>query len=159
MIVNWTKDGIKVIPIPGKETNIVLAPGFNEVDDLEWISARPYVLKQIEDKVIEENWNRVVKALASKSPVIMSVDMQPIGIDDVGNNGCFIPSTIKDIQARTAVKVIMKTYDKRTLDKWSELEQRDEVRTMIRYQRLWIDDPNKAQEMFGSKYGHGDSKE
>jgi len=160
MLVNWTKDNIKGIPIHEEGRTIILAPGYNDVDDLEWMSIRGQVMDQIEAKVIEEEWVRVKKEEVLKSRVAMTLEMErmPDPSKSVNAEG-MIPATIKDFNKNRAIAIVMKTYDKKTLEKWSQMETRDEVTKAISYEIMWVDEPNKAQDMFGRTYGHGDSKE
>lgn len=160
MLVNWTKDNIKGIPLDANQTSfIVLAPGYNDVDDADWIKVRWHVIDQIEAKVLEEEWIRVKKDEATKAKIVMSLDMVPITDPNRMGPEVFIPATIKDFNKTRAISIVMKTYSKPTLDKWNEIEGRDEVTKAINYELMWIDDPSKAQDMYGRTYGHKDSKE
>lgn len=160
MIVNWTKSNIKGIPIVAESRNIILAPGYNDVDDLDWMKVRSHVIDQIEAKIIDEEWIRVKKEEALKSKVAMTLDMDPIADPaKITAPEVFMPATIRDFNKNKAMNIVFKTYSKPTLERWNTIETRDEVTKAINYEIMWIDEPSKAQDMYGRSYGHGDSKE
>lgn len=163
MLVNWTRDNIKGIPLHEEVRNVILAPGYNDIDDKDWVRVRMHVRDQIDNGIIKELWTKVEKGELSDKNVIVADENFDI-IADLSSitpkQTVYIPSTLRDIsQKQKAIETVLKTYRKETLTKWNGIENRDEVTRAINYQILWIDDPNKAQEMFGQTYGHASMKE
>lgn len=131
MLVNWTKNGVKVIQTPSSKEMVVLAPGYNQINDAQWKECRNLVLCQIGDGVIVEEWLDVEKGgtrhLAS---VFCGKDTMP-GDDPKQPNVVRIPSTFKDITRKRTDKVIEETYNPKTLQAWYDEESRDDVRVKI----------------------------
>jgi hypothetical protein len=119
---------IKRLQSPVK--NVVLVPGWNEVEDNTWFLCRAHVVDKIDSGKIEE----LVR-------------------EEKGEDGekKFVGVTISDFKNRQGailnpeylVKIIRGCFVVKTLEKWKALESRDEIRLEIVNQ---IDKLNKPEE-------------
>jgi hypothetical protein len=139
MIVNWTKDNLKIIPahIPTKEepsatTNFVtLPPGYSEVRDVEWAQARYFVQQELTDGLIIEEWTKAPRPDKEEDLPLIWCDME----DKRENKAMRIPSTIRDIQRPAVIeRVVKNTFHMPTLQKWSAEENRADVQTALQAQ-------------------------
>lgn len=158
MLVNWTKNCTKGIPL-SDSSNIILSPGYNDVEDSDWDIARNAVIGQIENKEIEEEWTKVKKDEYKKAAAVYDNDYKRVDASKHTSEEAYVPATLQDFRVPKACQIVLKTYNKNTLKKWNLKETRDEVSKNINYQLMWIDDPSKAQDMYGENFGHGDKKE
>jgi hypothetical protein len=143
MIVNWTLDCIKGIPVADEGRNVILAPGFNEVSNADWKLVRPLVLDQIENNIIKEEWVRVKGIDAKDAPLVCTLDM--VVVDSVAATAeAYVPAILKDITRARVPKIIAETYDKRTLKRWYEDDTREDVLKRITIQLEVIDNPSLA---------------
>lgn len=158
MLVNWTKNCTKGIPV-GDSQVLILSPGYNDVDDNTWDIARSIVIGQIENKEIEEEWTKVKKDEYKKASAVYDSDYKRVDGTKHTSEEAYVPATLQDFRVPRACQIVLKTYNKATLNKWNLKETRDEVTKNINYQIMWIDEPSKAQDMYGQNFGHGDKKE
>jgi hypothetical protein len=128
MLVNWTRNGAKVIQVPNSKEMVVLAPGYNQVDDEKWGKCRNLVLCQIGDGVIVEEFVDVEKDGNKHKEAAFSVkhDDPKLVATTVK-----IPATFKDITRRRTDDVINETFNPKTLQAWYDEEGRDDVRVKI----------------------------
>lgn len=128
MLVNWTKNGVKVIQVPSSKEMVVLAPGYNQIDDAQWKDCRNLVLCQIADGVIVEEWLDVEKdGTKHKDAVFFIRHDDPKLVATTVR----IPSTFKDITRKRTNQVIEETFNPKTLQAWYDDESRDDVRVKI----------------------------
>lgn len=147
MIVEWTKTGLKTIPLMNKkgreEKTIFLQPGFNDILDKEWNMARrnQMILDQIEAGVIKE--------VGEKE----EIEVEKIIEDEYGEAEKkkvkvkkAKSTSIAELAPEEALKIIEDTASVSTLEAWRKVESRDEIRAAI---------SNKLQEIedYGKKKG------
>ena len=139
MIVNWTKNCIKVIPAhiptenePSAVTKFVtLSPGYSEISDKEWFQARHFIQKELTDGVIVEEWTKAQRPDKEEDLPLIWCDME----DKRENKAMRIPSTIRDIQRPMIIeRVVKNTFHMPTLQKWSAEENRADVQTALQAQ-------------------------
>jgi len=114
MIVNWKRKnaGLKTIDIPnanGKtERTIFFLPGNNEISEDDWkkIKSNKQIQEEIKMGDIEEIY----------------------GVDESNKK----TTSIKEMKAEDAIKIISETYDLKTLKKWRKQDSRDEVRSELK---------------------------
>lgn len=138
MILNWTGDNLKIIPlakapvageqvIPASEY-ITLAPGYNEVPDSDWIVARQWVSTEIRDGRIVEEWTKTPRPeKAEELPLIY------LESDDARESKTIrIPSTFRDIQRPRVIEAVIKnTFVIPVLKKWSSEDNRPDVQSAL----------------------------
>ena len=132
MLVNWTQDRIRVIPVLRNgiqaEKDLVLLPGINDVPDDTWALARIHIAQDLKDKTILEVKGEVEEVIDPETK----------------NKTWKITSkTLKEIPAKEAEAIVKETFNLSTLNKWLTDDPRDSVRTEIRNQ---IDSVNKHGE-------------
>lgn len=143
MIVNWTKDCVKGIPVGDEGRNVILNLGYNEVSNDDWKKVRSLVADLIDEGVIKEEWTRVKGVDAKTSVLVMNLNMEPIEkVDPTAE--VFIPAVLKDITRARVPKIIAETLDKRTLRRWYEEDTREDVLKRITMQIEVIDNPALA---------------
>lgn len=132
MIIEWTKDNIKVIPVLQGTLNIgkvTLLPGNNEVDEELWKNACLHVKNDIATGKIKVHHAEVnIKDVTPKA-----------GKDDKESPK---PEYEVKISARKlgklsiqeAEEIVKNTYNLDTLAKWKKKEGRDTVAALIRLQ-------------------------
>jgi hypothetical protein len=129
MMLFWTGDGAKVIPRLDASRDIVgdvvLAPGWNQVADEEWMQARETAKPDIENGRIVEEWVKAEKSKAGAEPLISTE------LDGV----LFVPAALKDINRPKVIDVVKATYHVPTLQNWLDAELRQDVRLEI-YNRI-----------------------
>ena len=125
MIVQWTNDNAKVIPrLDGNLAivgNVVLAPGFNDVPDVEWMEARDTAKRDIDTGRITEEWVKAEKVKGSAEPLLSRE------VDGV----VMVPAVLKDINRPRVIDLVKNTYHVPTLNKWIDEELRQDVRREI----------------------------
>jgi hypothetical protein len=128
MLINWTKSRVKVIQVPSSKEMVVLAPGYNQVLDVQWKECRDLVLCQIADGVIVEEWLDVEKGGKEEKNAVLSVrhDDPKLVATTIR-----VPATFKDITRKRTDKVIEETFNPKTLQTWYDEESRDDVRVKI----------------------------
>jgi hypothetical protein len=142
MLVNWTKDNIKGIPIIDSGSNVILAPGYNDVPTGTWLQVRHHVLDQIESGIIKEEWTRVKAIEAKVEEFVFTADLKRIMDIKDAPAEVTIPATLKDItRARVVPGIIKNTYHKPSLKKWLKEEIRDDVIKAINHQLEVVDNP------------------
>jgi hypothetical protein len=128
MLVNWTGNGAKVIQVPGTQEMVVLAPGYNQVDDVKWKDCRNLVLIQIANENIIEEWMEVEINGKPAKDAVFSI---PAELEKDAKTTVRVPATFKDITRKRTDKVIAETYHPKTLQKWYEDDGRDDVRAKL----------------------------
>jgi len=131
MLVNWTRNGVKVIQVPSTKEMVVLAPGYNQVDDAQWKDCRKLVICQIGDGVIVEEWLYVEKEGTKHTASVFSGRDTMPGDDPKQPNTVRIPATFKDITRKRTDSIIAETFNPKTLQVWYDEESRDDVRVKI----------------------------
>lgn len=128
MLVNWTKNGVKVIQVPSSKEMVVLAPGYNQINDAQWKECRNLVLCQIADGAIVEEWLDVEKDGTKHKDAEFFVrhDDPKLVATTVR-----IPAIFKDITRKRTNQVIEETFNPKTLQVWYDDESRDDVRVKI----------------------------
>lgn len=129
MIIEWTRNKVKVIPCTIPETGvvldkIVLLPGMNEVKEEKWKSARHNVLDQINRKIINEIHAEV------------KVEKKVVEDPETKEKKSITTTTISakqlsKIPAKDAEEIVKKTFNLETLKKWKKKESRESVRMEI----------------------------
>lgn len=157
MIVNWKGDGVlavqpidvapfieaqKITDRKRREEEIriinqnvkpvILAPGWNEVDDSLWDKCRDHLTNKIEDGSIEEMSKEVTDEAGNKKYVGMR------------------PSDFKNRQGalngpEQLVKIIKGCNSVPTLQRWIEEEARDEIRFEMKKQLEKLVEPPKEE--------------
>ncbi len=143
MIVNWKKEKAGVLVIPVMNEGVVveyasLLPGHNEVDDDKWKAMKETTratkhidagnLVEVFEEVVDENVRRRRSSSA----------------DDKEEK-----KTAKKIKKLTkmtpkkAREIVKDTYVLDTLEKWLDMESRDEIRAVIHSQIEMINNPKK----------------
>ena len=147
MIVNWTKDNLKIIPAhiptenePSATTNFVtLPPGYSEVTDKEWAQARYFVQQELTEGLIIEEWTKAQRPDKEEDYPLIWCDME----DKRENKAMRIPATIRDIIRPMVIeRVVKNTFHMPTLQKWSAEENRADVQSALVKQ---IDAVNKGE--------------
>ena len=128
MLVNWTGDGMKVTQVPGSQDMVVLAPGYNQVDDNQWKQIRNLLLVQISNEALIEEWAEVEIGSAKHKDAAFSI---PAELEKDMKTTVRIPVTFKDITRKRTDKVIAETYHPKTLQKWYEEDGRDDIRAKL----------------------------
>jgi len=128
MLVNWTGDGMKVTQVPGSQDMVVLAPGYNQVDDNQWKQIRNLLLVQISNEALIEEWTDVEINSAKHREAAFSI---PAELEKDMKTTVRIPVTFKDITRKRTDKVIAETYHPKTLQKWYEEDGRDDIRAKL----------------------------
>ena len=128
MLVNWTGDGMKVTQVPGSQDMVVLAPGYNQVDDNQWKQIRNLLLVQISNEALIEEWTDVEINSAKHREAAFSI---PAELEKDMKTTVRIPVTFKDITRKRTDKVIAETYHPETLQKWYEEDGRDDIRAKL----------------------------
>lgn len=132
MLVNWTGDGAKVMQVPGTQDMVVLAPGYNQIDDNQWKQVRNLVLVQIANEKIIEEWADVEINSVKHREAAFNI---PAELEKDQKTTVRIPVMFKDITRKRTDKVIAETYHPKTLQKWYDDEGRDDIRAKL-YQQL-----------------------
>lgn len=120
MLINWKKEkaGLHMIPVMAKnnkiEKYIKLVPGFNDIDDKDWENAEK---------------NSDVKALVDSGDI--EVVKEVVNPDKEAKDKKIKVSSLKDLPANEAEKIIADTWDVDVLKSWKKKESRDSVRTTI----------------------------
>ena len=133
MLVNWTKLGLKTIPLlneTGQVTEtIFIQPGWNHLKNVQWEQAirNESIAKQVESGVIELQADK-----------IEIVEEERTFEDDKGKSKKRKVKTVQtegkdfsDLGAEEALKVIEDCYNLDTLASWRKVESRDELRAAI----------------------------
>lgn len=128
MLLNWTGDGMKVAQIPGSQEMVVLAPGYNQVDDDKWKQVRNLLLVQISNEAIIEEWTDVEINSTKHKEAVFCI---PAENEKDLKTTVRIPVTFKDITRKRTDKVIAETYHPKTLQKWYEEDGRDDIRAKL----------------------------
>jgi len=128
MLVNWTRTGVKVIPIGSSKEMVVLAPGYNQVDDEKWKACRDLVLCQIADGRIVEEWLDVEKNGAKHKEAVLSIRHEDAKLEATTVH---VPATFRDITRKRIKDVVKETFNPKTLQAWYDDETRDDVRVMV----------------------------
>lgn len=139
MIVEWKKDTVKVIPAklstdldPTTSTmQVVLPPGYSEVQDSVWKIARLYVSEEIANGSLLEEWTKVAKEEipASQSPEIY------LTAPDGSKNMIKIPAKLSDINRPRVFDVVKGCLHTKTLMKWKDEEKmRQDVSNLLEKQ-------------------------
>lgn len=136
MIVNWTGNGMKIIPAhiptpnaPSATTRFAtLAPGYNDVPDELWVAARTYIKSEIAKGRAIEEWVKFAKPDKPEDYPLIWIET-----DDARETKMIrIPATIRDINRPTVIdKVIKNTFLPNVLRKWSEEENRADVQSAL----------------------------
>lgn len=137
MILNWTKDNLKVIPLldvpkPGEPVvaaseYVTLAPGYNEVPDNLWKIARMWVTPEIESGKIVEEWQKVPRPEKSSDLPILYLDAE----DGKATQTIRVPADLRDISRPRIQDVIKNTFIAPVLKKWSTEDTRPDVQSAI----------------------------
>lgn len=135
MIVKWAQERIKVIPKTDNMGSVILAPGYNEVEDSNWKFARPRVMRQIESGDIVEEWVKVNFEQVADYAITIK--------DEKSNN--LAPAKLKDINRPKVKDVVKSTYHIPTLERWLDEELRQDVRIEILRQLSEIDRGNTIE--------------
>lgn len=135
MIVKWAQERIKVIPKTDNMGSVILAPGYNEVEDSNWKFARPRVMNQIEKGDIVEEWVKVNFEQVADYAITIK--------DEKSNN--LAPAKLKDINRPRVKDVVKATYHIPTLERWLDEELRQDVRIEILRQLSEIDRGNTIE--------------
>ena len=125
------EEAIKVIEAPVNQ--VVIIPGWNEIDDSVWFLCRPHIIDKIDDGRIEE--------------------MVREEKDEKGNK-TFVGVTILDFKNRQGailspeklVAIIRGCNSVKTLEKWKLQESRDEIRLEIANQIEKLNKPYTPEE-------------
>jgi len=128
MLVNWTGDGMKVAQIPGSQEMVVLAPGYNQVEDDKWKQVRNLLLVQISNEALIEEWADVEINSVKHREAAFCI---PAELEKDMKTTVRIPVTFKDITRKRTDKVIAETYHPKTLQKWYEEDGRDDIRAKL----------------------------
>jgi hypothetical protein len=132
MVVKWDQARIKVIPKNDGIGSVILAPGYNEVEDANWNKARWSVMKQIQDGVIVEEWTKISPEQAENFALLIK-----------DGNVLMAPAKLKDInRPRVITEVVKQTYHIPTLERWLDEELRMDVRLAIMKQLIEVDKMN-----------------
>lgn len=141
MIVIWKKDNLKIIPVRPTEadrkkysglsgnTSILLNTGSNEVNDDDWAVARGLVKELIEEGTLKE--------------VIPVEEVQGLKGPEVKK----LPSTLKNLKAQDAIKIVRECANPKTIEVWLDSEARESVRVAIMKQKEILDsgkEPSKS---------------
>lgn len=119
MIVEWTKNCVKVISAKGKRAQLL--PGNNEIKTEDWKVLREHVLGQIESKIIIEH----------------EVSLDTIEKKTGGGKVIGTKTVLKeakeflDLDAKAAIALVKKTSSLETLQKWHDEETRESVLTAL----------------------------
>jgi hypothetical protein len=136
MIVNWTGNGMKIIPahIPTANTPsattkfATLAPGYNDVPDDLWVAARTFIKDDLAKGRAIEEWMKSAKPEKQEDYPPIWMEME----DARETKFIRIPAGIRDINRPVVIeKVIKNTYLPATLKKWSEEENRPDVQSAL----------------------------
>jgi hypothetical protein len=128
MLVNWTGDGMKVVQIPGSQEMVVLAPGYNQVEDDKWKQVRNLLLVQISNEALIEEWADVEINSVKHREAVFCI---PAELEKDQKTTVRIPVTFRDITRKRTDKVIAETYHPKTLQKWYEEDGRDDIRAKL----------------------------
>jgi len=126
MIVKWKKERLKVIPYKVKNVlagKIILLPGYNDVDEKEWVHARVGVKDLIGKDIIEvaTEVKKTVKKV--EDPVTKEVTEK--------TEVTIISKKFKALSLEKASEIVADTYNMETLKKWKKNESRDSIRKDI----------------------------
>ena len=128
MLINWTGDGMKVAQIPGSQEMVVLAPGYNQVEDDKWKQVRNLLLVQISNEaLIEECADVEINSVKHREAAFCI----PAELEKDQKTTVRVPVTFKDITRKRTDKVIAETYHPKTLQKWYEEDGRDDIRAKL----------------------------
>lgn len=136
MIVNWTKDNIKIIPahVPTESDPTTtsrfcsLAPGYNDIPDELWKDARTFIAAELADGRIVEEWAKAPKPEKAEDYPLIWQEME----DARESKSIKIPASVRDINRPAIIdKVIKKTFHLPTLKKWSVEENRPDVQKAL----------------------------
>ena len=128
MLVNWTGDGMKVAQVPGSQDMVVLAPGYNQVDDNQWKQIRNLLLVQISNEALIEEWAEVEINSVKHREAAFCI---PAELEKDMKTTVRVPVMFKDITRKRTDKVIAETYHPKTLQKWYEEDGRDDIRAKL----------------------------
>jgi hypothetical protein len=154
MLVNWTFGGVKVIQVPATNEMVVLAPGYNQVDDLTWKLCRDLVLCQIANGDIVEEWQTVEKNGAQHKAAILSV---PCEDEKLQVTSVRIPIVFKELTRKRLPAVIKETLNPALIVEWYKAENRDDICTALKrhmeedlkediFRRMGIDTPKTKEQ-------------
>jgi len=136
MIVNWTKDNLKVIPahVPTKldpsatSRFCTLGPGYNDVPDDLWVEARTFVTDDLAAGRIVEEWKKTPKPDKPEDypPIWKEVE------DGRENKSMYVPANLSDISRPGVIeRVVRNTFVLPALQKWSVEENRSDVQKAL----------------------------
>jgi hypothetical protein len=147
MIVNWTGDGMKMIPAhiptatdPSANSRFcTLAPGYNDVPDELWAEARTFVRDELAKGSLIEEWTKTPKPEKPDDYPLIWCDTE----DARETKVIRVPAGIRDvIRPMVIERIIKNTFVPATLKKWSEEENRPDVQAALVKQ---IDAVNSGQ--------------
>lgn len=158
MLVDWTKNCLKIIPLTKQCKNalelgiskVQLHPGPNDIQDVIWAEIKEFVgiSQEIKDGKIVE----LSKAKAD-APITAIIEKKVKNIDKEGKQVTTTKKIkvsetpkITDMEANKAIELIQKCDNKVTLLKWQKEESRGEVRNYIKDQLDYIKNPSKKLE-------------
>lgn len=135
MIVNWSGDNMKIIPIYSDgDTSTTpaefctLAPGYNEIDNAVWAKARTMVADDVANSKITEEWARGQRP--EKEEAYPLIFLEP---EDAREKQIIrVPATLRDIPRPGVLdRVVKNTYHLPTLQNWSVEESRPDVQAAL----------------------------
>lgn len=137
MIVNWTKDNLKVIPLMGipnageqvipASEYVTLAPGYNDVADDVWKIARTWVSSEIESGKIVEEWQKVPRPEKSNDMPFLYIESE----NGKETQSIRVPASLREITRPRVLDVIKNTYVIPVLQKWSTEDTRPDVQSAL----------------------------
>lgn len=131
MIIKSNLANIKVIPKLDGVGAVRLLPGYNEVDDNEWKTARNLVIDYIENGMLVEEWTKIAAEQKDSFPLVKQEEKQ-----------WYTSAQLKDINRPRVKDVVKDCYDIDVLKRWLDNELRADVRLEILKQLANLDRNN-----------------
>ena len=126
--------GIPVITEVGKDhvygEPVDLPPGYKEIPDEMWKLARKQVMDRINLGTIKEEFFKVDFAEAEKYSIVLESE------NGTEKSKRLVPAKLSDLDRKgnKVINVVKETFDLGTLNKWYEIELRQDVRVEIQRQ-------------------------